>query len=168
MSRQPVRHPEILYRPDLQPVGQRTLYSLLTVLAWVVWLYLFLPLISLAAWWFGVDLFSRYLLGPEDRSHLLTLLGYAGVVVLSAVVIVAWSAYNLARFGGLDRRRPVPPVRDEELLQRFAVDEATLTALREQRRLVLQFDEDRFICAPGAESLVPPKRDAEAGVESRP
>lgn len=140
MSRQPVRHPEILYRPDLQPVGQRTLYSMLTVLAWLVWLYLFLPLISLAAWWFGIDLFSRYLLGPEDRSHLLTLLGYAGVVVLSAVAIVAWSFYNLRRYGGLDRRRPVPMVSDEELCRRFETDAATLAALRTERRMVLHLE----------------------------
>ncbi len=147
MSRQPVRHPEILYRPDLQPVGQRTLYSLLTVFAWVVWLYLFLPLISLAAWWFGIDLFSRYLLGPEDRRHLLTLLGYAGVVVLSAVVIVAWSVYNRRRFGGLDRRKPLPPVQDEELLTRFGTDSPTLVALRTERRLILEFNGNRFVCS---------------------
>lgn len=158
MSRQPLRHPEIIYRPDLQPVGQRTLYSTLTLLAWVVWLYLFLPLISLAAWWFGIDLFSRYLLAPEDRGHLLTLLGYAGVVVLCAVGIVAWSAYNLLRFRGLDRRKPLPPVDDQELLQRFDIDAPTLAALREGRRMRLHLDEGVRV-----EPLGLPKRDAETG-----
>jgi biofilm PGA synthesis protein PgaD len=136
----PLRHPEILYRPELQSAGQRTLYSVLTLIAWTVWLYLFVPLLSLFAWWFGIEAFSLYLLEPADRSDLLTLLTYAGVVVLSAVVIVAWSIYNLRRYGGLDRRKPIPPVSDEELRARHDIDAATLAALREQRRVVLHLD----------------------------
>ncbi len=145
----PLRHPEILYRPELQSAGQRTLYSVLTLIAWTVWLYLFVPLVSLLAWWFGIDAFSRYLLEPADRSDLLTLLTYSGVVVLSALVVVAWSIYNLRRYGGLDRRKPVPPVSDEELRQRHGIDAATLTALREQRRVVLHMDPAISIEQPG-------------------
>lgn len=145
----PLRHPEILYRPDLQPIGQRTLYSVLTLVAWTVWLYLFVPLLSLLAWWFGVDRFSRYLLTPADRSDLLTLLGYAGVVVVSAIVIVTWSFYNLKRYGGLDRRKPVPPVSDEDLRQRHGIDAATLAALRQERRLVVQLDPAIRVDRPG-------------------
>ncbi len=152
MSRRLLRHPEIVRRPDLQGPGQRTIYSVLTLLAWMVWLYLFLPLISLAAWWFGADRFSRYLLEPADRSHLLTLLGYAGVVVISAVVIIAWSYYNLRRFRGRDRRRPMPPVRDEELMQRFDIDAVTLRALRHGRRLVLHVDEGIRVESPDLRS----------------
>lgn len=144
----PLRHPEILYRPELQSAGQRTLYSVLTLIAWTVWLYLFVPLLSLFAWWFGIEAFSLYLLEPADRSDLLTLLTYAGVVVLSAVVIVAWSIYNLRRYGGLDRRKPIPPVSDEELRARHDIDAATLAALREQRRVVLHLDPAISIEAP--------------------
>lgn len=136
----PLRHPEIVYRPELQSVGQRTLYSVLTLVAWTIWLYLFVPLISLLAWWFGIDAFSRYLLEPADRSDLLTLLTYSGVVVLSAMVIVAWSFYNLKRYGGLDRRKPIPPVSDEDLRARHGMDAATLATLREERRLLLHLD----------------------------
>lgn len=144
----PLRHPEILYRPELQSAGQRTLYSVLTLIAWTVWLYLFVPLLSLFAWWFGIEAFSLYLLEPADRSDLLTLLTYAGVVVLSAVVIVAWSIYNLRRYGGLDRRKPIPAVSDEELRARHDIDAATLAALREQRRVVLHLDPAISIEAP--------------------
>jgi biofilm PGA synthesis protein PgaD len=136
----PLRHPEILYRPELQSAGQRTLYSVLTLLAWTVWLYLFVPLLSLLAWWFGIEAFSLYLLEPADRSDLLTLLTYAGVVVLSALVIVAWSIYNLRRYGGLDRRKPIPPVSDEELRAHHDIDARTLAALRTQRRVVLHLE----------------------------
>lgn len=136
----PLRHPEILYRPELQSLGQRTLYSVLTLVAWTVWLYLFVPLLSLLAWWFGIDLFSRYLLEPAEHSHLLTLLQYVGFVVLSAVVVVTWSLYNLRRYGGLDRRKPIPPVSDAELRERHHVDADTLAALRRERRVVLHLD----------------------------
>lgn len=134
------RRPPIIYRPDLQPRPQRLLFSSLTALAWLIWLYLFLPLVSVLAWWFGVDLFAQFILDPEDSAHLLTLLRYFGVVIVAAVVIVAWSTYNLRRFGGLDRRKNIPPVSDAELCERFNTNQETLERLRTGRRLVLELD----------------------------
>lgn len=134
------RRPAIIYRPDLQPRPQRLLFSSLTALAWILWLYLFLPLISALAWWFGVDLFTQFILGPEDPAHLLTLLRYFVVVLVAAAIIIGWSMYNLRRFGGLDRRKNIPPVSDEELCLRFATSPEMLERLRTGRRLVLELD----------------------------
>ncbi|NGX15435.1 poly-beta-1,6-N-acetyl-D-glucosamine biosynthesis protein PgaD [Wenzhouxiangella sp. XN24] len=143
------RRPPIIYRPDLQPRPQRLLFSSLTALAWIGWLYLFLPLVSLLAWWFGVDLFARFILEPEDPAHLLTLLRYFGVVLIAAAVIIAWSSYNLRRFGGLDRRKTIPPVSDVELCARFDIEPELLDSLRASRRVVLGLDAEGQIEAVG-------------------
>lgn len=154
MTRQEPRHPPLIYRPDLQPRRQRLVFSALTAAAWGIWLYLFLPLFSVLAWWFGGDLFARHILGPEDRGHLLTLLGYAGVVVIAAVVIVTWSWYNLKRYGGMDRRKPIVQVTDEDLCARFQVDGAMLASLRTGRRLELDLDEHGHIITARDQSSV--------------
>jgi len=135
------RRPPIIYRPDLQPRPQRLLFSSLTALAWLIWLYLFLPLLSLLAWWFGVDLFAKFILRPEDTAHLFTLLRYFGVVIIATVIIIAWSTYNLKRFGGLDRRKMTPPVSDADLCARFNIPQELLENLRTGRNLVLELDD---------------------------
>jgi len=143
------RRPPIIYRPELQPRPQRLLFSSLTALAWIAWLYLFLPLVSVLAWLFGIDLFSRFILGPEDPAHLLTLLRYFGVVLIAAVIIIAWSAYNLRRFGGLDRRKTIPPVSDVELCARFNIEPELLERLRASRHTVLGLDAEGQIETAG-------------------
>lgn len=140
MSPRHPKHPDIIYRPDLLPKRRRVMFSGITLLAWFVWFYLFLPLISLAAWWMGIETFSVYMLEPVTRGYLLSLTGYAVVVAVTALMIVSWSRYNQVRFGGPDRRQPMPPVTQEMISQRFRVDEAMLEKIQNARTLDLNFD----------------------------
>ncbi|MDZ7789680.1 MAG: poly-beta-1,6-N-acetyl-D-glucosamine biosynthesis protein PgaD [Xanthomonadales bacterium] len=132
--------PDIIYRPDLQPRGQRVLFSGITLLAWIIWLYLFLPLISLAAWWFGIESFREQVLEPGRSGHLVTLSVYAVVVAVSALIIIGWSRYNLVRFRRADRRRPLPPVTTEMTRERFALEADMLRDA--QRARILEIDLD--------------------------
>jgi len=140
MTRHHPDHPEIIYRPDLQPRGRRALFSGITLLAWLIWFYLFLPLLSIAAWWFGVTAFREHMLDPGRSGYLLTLTGYAIVVAVTALIIIGWSRYNQIRFGGPDRRRPIAPVTDAMIQERFDLDAETLRLARAARRLEIDLD----------------------------
>lgn len=140
MSRKHPEHPEIIYRPDLQPAGRRALFSAITLFAWLVWLYLFLPLLSIAAWWFGITTFQEQMLDPVRNAYLFTLTGYAIVVAIATLLIVGWSRYNEARFGGPDRRRPVAPVTDEMIQERFGLDAATIRQVRKAQIMQIELD----------------------------
>lgn len=133
-------HPEIIYRPDLLPKRQRVMFSTVTLMAWFIWFYLFLPVLSLAAWWVGIEAFANYMLEPVTRNYLLTLTGYAVVVAVTALVIIGWSRYNQYRFSGPDRRSSMPPVTPEMTARRFQVDEALLEQLKQAKTLELNFD----------------------------
>ncbi len=141
MTRHTPEHPEIIYRPDLQPPGRRALFSTITFIAWVLWLYLFAPLVSLAAWWFGVSSFREYMLDPERSDYLLTLTGYAIVVAVTALAIVGWSRYNQFRFGGPERRRQLPPVSREMMQEKFQLDGDMLDRIQRARTIELDFEE---------------------------
>jgi biofilm PGA synthesis protein PgaD len=151
-------HPEIIYRPDLQPRSRRVMFSGITLLAWFVWFYLFVPLMSLGAWWFGIDAFQQYMLQPGARGYLLTLTGYAIVVALTFLVIFGWSRYNQLRFGGPDRRMGQPPVTTEMTARRFSVRPELLEQLQAARTIDLNFDPTGKLAHPTIRQTSPASR----------
>lgn len=103
-------NPLIIERPDLQSHKQRAVFGVLTALFWLMWVVLWLPLITVAGWAF---------FGSQFRFHMIELEGYssfAGVLAIYALVIVlmggsllVWAKYNHLRFRGMDRRKGFAP-----------------------------------------------------------
>ncbi len=145
MTRLEPRHPEIIYRPDLQPRGQKTLFGAITMGAWAVWVYLFLPLLSLLAWAMGFDIFGRYMLQAEGPGYLITLTGYAVVVAIAALIILGWSRYQYWRFAGRDRRQSSSRVTDSMTCERFHISPADLKRIHDSRVVVLYLDEQGWV-----------------------
>ena len=70
----------------------------------------------------------------------LTGLGLSVFLFLSgsgAALLISWSQYNLRRYGGLDRRRPTPPVRTTELSADFGIEAELLHQLHAAKVMVL-------------------------------
>lgn len=134
--------PLIFDRPDLQERRQRWLHWALTLVAWAVWVYLWLPLVTFVAWYLGFRTFIREIVIPDPATMVSTGLVYLGIVAALALLLIGWSRYNLRRFGGEDRRRHVGLLTDEELLEAFHVAPETLSALRTSRIMTVHHDED--------------------------
>jgi biofilm PGA synthesis protein PgaD len=120
---------------------QRALWSLVTLLAWMAWLYLWLPLVTLLAWLAGlrtayVELSAeRY---ANQTSDLLAILGYA---LICAVVFAGWAYYNQVRFSHKTRRRKGPAaVSLVEEVMALDVDPAEAHAMRSQRHSTVVFE----------------------------
>lgn len=136
----------IIDTPSLQSLRQKYTYAVLTLLFWLVWFYLWLPLVSLLAWLFGIDVFYEHMIVLEGLKGLLELLGwYAMVIALIGCILVIWSSYNLLRFGGKNKRTHNPPVRLDEIASCYALEPAALVAAREAKTLTIQQDEQGSI-----------------------
>ncbi len=135
-------HPSIINRPDLLSLRKRAMFSGITLVAWVIWFYLFLPLVSAIAWWAGAELFASYMLDPDERTYLITLMFYVIVIVVAGLVIFAWSRYNQLRFQGHDRREPMPRVSDTMIQARFRVDAESLRQIH--RSQIMHFELDNY------------------------
>ncbi|RME32881.1 MAG: poly-beta-1,6-N-acetyl-D-glucosamine biosynthesis protein PgaD [Gammaproteobacteria bacterium] len=143
-----MRRDLVIERPELQDWRSRYGYGLLTLLAWLAYVYLWLPLISLAAWSLGIQLFYRHMIVLEGYKGLLELLGiYAAVIALLSGIYLGWAIYNWLRFRGVDRRQGMPPVTTEELATRFGIDPAQLEACQQTRRLRVHHDKEARITA---------------------
>ena len=109
----------IIEDPKLQTTGQKVLYGMLTLVFWMVWIYLWLPLITVAAWAFGVHRFVDFLLVEEGLAALHRVLHfYLIVIAVMGGTLLAWANYNRLRFTGRERRKAVPVQRSSALLAR--------------------------------------------------
>jgi biofilm PGA synthesis protein PgaD len=121
--------------------AQRALWSLVTLIAWMLWLYLWLPLITLIAWLAGLRT-AWVELSAESYAHqtsdLLAILGHA---LVCGLVFAGWAYYNQARFAHRTRRRqgPAAVVLIEEAMA-LDVDPHEAQAMRGQRHSTLVFD----------------------------
>ena len=134
--------PLIIESPDLQELRQRYAFAALTLVFWVVWFYLWTPLVSLVAWLFGLDLLYNEMVLFDGWHALQDLLGwYALVIVLLAFILGSWAWYNLKRFGVRDKRRQAPAVTPSEVAGHFGLPEGDLAAIKSARRVVISHDD---------------------------
>ena len=101
-----MKKPLIIDRPDLQDWQQKAVYGALTAVFWAIWVFLWLPLITLAGWlFFGyrfqIEMFQFN--GYERFVNVLVV--YAIVIGVMTGGLMLWALYNNIRFRGVDRRK---------------------------------------------------------------
>ncbi|TVP43467.1 MAG: poly-beta-1,6-N-acetyl-D-glucosamine biosynthesis protein PgaD [Gemmatimonadales bacterium] len=137
----PDRNGLIIERPDLQPRRERIVYGTITAVAWALWMYLWLPLVTLVAWYFGARAFIREVVIPDRVTLLATGATYLLVILILGGALLVWSRYNLRRFGGEDRRTASAPLGREEIQAWFAIPATTLDFMRSEGSVVVQHGE---------------------------
>jgi biofilm PGA synthesis protein PgaD len=142
----------IFDRPDLQARRHRWAYSALTLLAWGIWMYLWLPVVTLLAWYLGIRTFIREMVIPDPRTMGTLALAYLVVVLIMGAILVVWSQYNLRRFRGQDRRRASLPVSDEETVRWFQISPEILERFRSTGSLTVEHDGEGRIVEAASES----------------
>jgi len=134
----PDRSQLIIDQPRLQGRTQRVVSGAVTAVAWFVWAYLWLPLVTLVAWYFGIRSFVREVIIPDASTVLWTGVTYLAVIFLLGVVLLAWSRYNLRRFGGSERRAATPPLTADDVTAWFGISYETLDSLRGGASLIVE------------------------------
>lgn len=139
----------IIDKPEsLQPHHKVTSFSL-TFIFWIFILYLWQPLISLIAWFFGYKFFYE---------HMVELGGYQGfidslaldfqVIAIFCIVLVLWAKSNQWRFRGKNRRTAVKPVPQSEIAEYFKVKEDLFRQLQKKKNVTLVISDDMQILCP--------------------
>jgi biofilm PGA synthesis protein PgaD len=100
----PTDHPYIYAPKSRAPGATRTMHGVLTLLAWVVYAYLWLPVITVIAWYLGVRTSFVELYVRNNRIDNGIFLVIAVLAVAATVLLVGWAEYNRHKFGGEDRR----------------------------------------------------------------
>ncbi|MFU8815202.1 MAG: poly-beta-1,6-N-acetyl-D-glucosamine biosynthesis protein PgaD [Pseudomonadales bacterium] len=158
--------PLIIERPELQTRAQRFGWASVTLACWVLWLYLFVPLLSLVAWVLGATLVYQVMLQNLELRELLRLLShYGGGILLLSAVYLLWAVASYLRFRGLDRRQAPPPASLEQLAASHRLSTLALHRLRAARRVVVSAEElQRMFAADAAPGAA--EQDADLRVDA--
>lgn len=140
-----MKHPLIIERPDLQSRATRTIYSLVTLVAWLSWLYLWMPLLSLLLWALGVRLFAQELVLPHNFNYLGQLALYGIVMAGLLTLVVCWSQYNFRRFRGVDRRAAPELLAVEDEARHYHLDPQLVRELKAARVATVFYEERKLI-----------------------
>lgn len=133
----------IIERPDLKSKSKWVGESVLTLFFWGFWFYLWLPLISLIAWWLGFQFFYYQMLelggltGFIDQLHV-----FASGVGFFSMSISGWSIYNLRKYGSRTRRKGSPGVDKRKLSTTFSLPEDILKRMQKAKLIAFSFREN--------------------------
>lgn len=122
---------------------QRLTQRGLTFVFWVVFGLLFRPILTLLAWLLGGYFVSEAMV--ENHGYLLLLdklWFYLLVIIAIAALLIGWASYNLLRFRNNERRNRQPdPVDVAAQAAYYGLDPLLVGRLQQQRRMVLEIDE---------------------------
>ena len=147
----------IIDRPDLQSLRQRYATSFITFAFWVLWFYIWLPMLSLIAWGLGIKLFYEEMIARGGYEQFIeSALFYFLTVLLIAVIFLTWAGYNLYRFRGKSRRKAITPYKHEEYAAFFSVDSEQLTQWKQLKVMTVYHDDQENISRVTQKTSKPP------------
>ena len=135
----------IIDKPSLKSVIRKGVETGVTLLAWFVWVYMLLPLVTLVMWFIGLRLIFIEQFKLSTLSGMLSVTTYyIAIIALIWFVFLLWSVYNRRKFRGRDSRKHAAPVSDDDLASYFKVPDADLEAVKQSARVSVSFENDKI------------------------
>lgn len=131
----------IIEDTQLQSKTVKSVWLSVTLFLWFIYMYLWLPLISLAAWWLGYTTFFHHMIelnGMTGFKHLLA--NYLICIVLLCGFLIAWANLEQLRFKNKTRRRKAEPLKNDAVAKHFKVDASTLTHMQTAKTVTVEFN----------------------------
>jgi biofilm PGA synthesis protein PgaD len=133
----------IIESPGLQRPLPRNVWKLVTALFWAAWFWIWLPLLTVIGWAFGINTVFDQFVTRWGYIELLRLLPYYLLVIgVSGVSLVGWSLLQYHRFHGKERRKAFPLVTRAEIATGLGLAEETTAPWAAARRMVAYHDEN--------------------------
>lgn len=135
----------VIQRPERQSGAQKAVFGLVTVTLWVAWACLWLPLVTLGAWAYGIRdaLTQLHLMDPITDGGDIHIVLF--VAIGTALLFTSWSGYNYARFVGKQKRRGNTPVGIAETAAKIGAHTDEAIRLQATRRAVVSVADDGFM-----------------------
>lgn len=132
--------PEYIDKPEY--VKRKTAGYGLMAVGWMLWMWLFIPLLTLLFWWFeGTVVYTQVVMQSKPMT---------GISVLKLIVCIGifigclfiWASYNWARFHGEDRRKAAENVNATMLAISFSVQEDDILKMRKAKNITLHYSDE--------------------------
>ena len=119
-----------------------------TILMWGVWVYLFLPVLNILLWLFGIRHFYIEVIEKGGYLELLGLVQRIGWTILIVFAILRlWGYYNYKKFGQLNSRKFPQTTTIIQLSAYFKVPVETIKNLQTKKEVLIDMESDSLkIC----------------------
>jgi len=133
--------PPLIDCPDRVTRLQRNLYRAIALAAWLVYAYLWVPLLTFLAWLLGIRTAYERLYIDEHAIDPFIIAALPVIALICAIVLIGWAEYNRFRFSDADRRRRRRDVDETAVDNRLGADHVLGDCLRQHRVIRVMLDE---------------------------
>ena len=152
----------IIEKPELQTPVERYGWSTVTFAFWMLYVYLWIPLLTLVAWWVGAKLLNYHMIELNGYKGLIDQLGlYSVIIIMLSITLIGWAEIDRMRFKNQMRRVDHLPLTDREIAMKLNLHEHQLRQLREKNSMKVHFSEKGIIF-----EVEPSKGDKQMSVDS--
>ena len=151
----------IFEKPHLAPLPSRIGWAFFTAAFWIIWVYLWMPLITLLMWALGFRYYDTHFLhnSPTELMDLRNIFVlYLSIIVTLGASLLAWARTEYLRFRNVNRRTRPAAVTTDELAEFAKIKPDTMATLSRVRHMPAHHDEHgKFLYATfdKAEHLLP-------------
>lgn len=146
VRRRKAKQRHLLVNDRVATYSRRLAVTTITIVFWVAWTYLVMPLLSLLLWLVGVHLFVDRMIemggyqGFADR-----MLGYGIAVLIMAFMLALWVYWNRKRYGGRKReRRTARPahVSEARMAKSVGLSPTMIATVRTKKEMSVDFERE--------------------------
>lgn len=147
----------LIHKPEKQSATRRTAWGVITGVFWLIYAYLWLPLLTLILWVLGMrtTVFELYLRDHKVEPFLLIVVPV--IAVIAAVILIIWAEYNRARFAGMDRRHPADNIPIHIVAADLGANEAVTASMATAKIVVLHMDDNAHPASATVRQVPAPK-----------
>lgn len=132
----------LIRKPMKQPRLQRAAWGFVTLGFWMMYVYLWTPLVTLILWLLGIRTAFFELYVREHTIEPFLLFTLPVLAVACALLLIAWAEYNRFRFSRVDRRSQPRSATLTEVADALGAPPAVARALVLGKVTVLHMGED--------------------------
>lgn len=147
----------ILNAPDKVSRGTKLGSNLVTIVCWGIYIYLWIPLITLVAWWLGVNHAYDELSFARQADDLRNLLAFYGlIVVILGGSLLLWAGKEYLRFRHATRRRTPTPATVMDIAAYVQIQESEVSAWQSFQQMIALHDESGRVIGVQLAHAIPP------------
>jgi len=140
------RYKLILNMPDLVAKHTKIGSSVVTAVCWMLFVYLWMPLITLVAWFISADHAYDEIQIAHEITNLERLTVIYGLIILAlGGTLLLWALKEYLRFRNVNRRRDPIAVESDELAVYTNLHTDHITSWQQTRRMVAHHADDGSI-----------------------
>ena len=140
---EPLELPEYIDKPEY--VRRKGAGYSLMALGWLMWMWLFAPLLTLLFWWFEGSVVYAQVRGQVQPMTSISLMKLSLCIGVLIVGLLVWAGYNWIRFHGRDRRQAPDSVTEGELARSFAIEPRDIVQMRRAKSITLHYSDEGLL-----------------------